>query len=199
MAIHGRRAAAAVSALLALAACSEDRREGSRPAVGDAPGLHTDFTARGAVISPAGGAGWAFQAAPWGLGCDGSLAPLGEAAPESRADRTVYARPGLDEWYVRSPRGVEQGFTLRAPPPCRREGKAGVVIALGAGLPAVVDDGGREARLHDAAGKEVLRYADLHVVDAAGRSSPPLSRCAARGWRSASTTRAPHTRWWSIP
>jgi len=162
MKTRAHMAASAVLAILALAACTEDRGR-------DSPGLRTDFTEHGAVISPANGAGWAFQAAPSALGCDGALAPLGEAAPESRGDRTVYAHPGLDEWYVRSPRGVEQGFTLPAPPACRREGKRGVVIALGGGLPAVVAEDGREARLHDASGREVLRYADLHVVDAAGR------------------------------
>src|SRR6185437_7717788 len=34
-------------------------------------------------------------------------------------------------------------------------------------------------RLHDAAGREVLRYADLHVIDAAGRELP--SSLEARG------------------
>ena len=188
--MHGRNAPAAVLALLALAACADARREDGRHAVGGAPGLHADFTAEGAIISPTGGAGPAFRATPWGLGCDGALAPLGDAAPETRGDRTVYARPELDEWYVpgpvtmggdppNPPRGVEQGFTLRAPPPCRRAGGTGVVIALGGGLPVVVDEGGRGARLQDAAGREVLRYADLHVVDAAGRELP--SSIEARG------------------
>ena len=46
------------------------------------------------------------------------------------------------------------------------------MIALGGGLAAAVDEGGRGARLRDAAGREVLRYADLNVTDAANRELP---------------------------
>ncbi len=77
------------------------------------------------------------------------------------------------------PQGIEQGFTIPAPPPCRQRGGRGVVVALGGGLAAVVSADGRAATLHDASGAEVLRYTDLHVVDAAGRELD--ARLEARG------------------
>jgi hypothetical protein len=46
------------------------------------------------------------------------------------------------------------------------------VLVLGGGLRAVVAGGGREATLHDASGRPVMRYADLRVVDARGRDLP---------------------------
>jgi hypothetical protein len=189
MTTTARLRAPATILLLALAACDGTPRpatplpasgssRGGRPApaarrvarAGHGP--RADFTPEGAAIGPAGGAGWVFRATPWGIGCDGALAALGGAAPVTRDGRVVYPRPELDEWYERGPRGLEQGFTLAAPPPCRRRGASGVVIALGGGLGAAVAEGGREATLHDAAGREVLRYADLRVVDAAGRELP---------------------------
>ncbi len=144
-----------------------------------APGLRADFTAQGATVGPARGARWAFQATPRSFGCDAMPAAVGSALPEVRAGRVEYARPELREWYAESPRGLEQGFTLAAPPACRRDGGRGGVIALGGGLGAVVSADGRAARLHPAGGGAGLRYTDLHVIDAAGRELP--ARLEAQG------------------
>ncbi len=144
-----------------------------------AHGLHAELTARGVTVGPTSGAPWRFVAAPLGFGCDGELGDLGGAEPEEHAGRFEYARPELLEWYREVPRGLEQGFTIPAPPACRRRGQSGVVIALGGGLRADVSAGGRAARLRDGSGHPVLRYTDLHVVDAAGRELP--ARLEARG------------------
>jgi FG-GAP repeat len=55
------------------------------------------------------------------------------------------------------------------------------VIELGAGLRAVVTAGGREARLRDGSGRDVLRYSDLHAVDATGRALPAALEGRAEG------------------
>jgi MYXO-CTERM domain-containing protein len=137
-----------------------------------APGLRADVTAQGVMVGPSHGAAWMFQPTPRGFGCDGALAAVGGALPAVRGGRVEYARPELREWYVAIPRGIEQGFTLPAPPACRRGGGVGVVIALGGGPGVVVAAGGQSAQLRDASGAAVLHYTDLRVVDATGRELP---------------------------
>jgi hypothetical protein len=172
---------------LALAACTADVPRAPRadppflaprpaPAVAQAAasgdGLRARFARTGAEVRPAGGGGWSFRATPAWFGCDGAPAPLGEVAPVTRDGRVVYPRGDLDEWYERGPRGLEQGFTLAAPPPCRQRGARGVVLGLGGGLRPVVAGDGRAATLHDRSGRAVMRYADLRVLDARGRDLP---------------------------
>src|SRR5262249_22684028 len=88
-------------------------------------------------------------------------------------NRVDYPREGLAEWYLSGPLGLEQGFTLAAPPPCRARGGRGVVITLrGGGLVASLADGGKTAVLRDGAGRAALGYSDLYVVDAADKEVP---------------------------
>ena len=134
--------------------------------------FRAEMTRQGVTVLPSRGSAWAFQATPRGFGCEGALVELGDATPAVIAGRVEYDRRALREWYVDGPRGLEQGFTIPSPPPCRGRGGRGVVIALGSGLSAVVSQGGRAARLHDGSGAEVLRYTDLRVVDASGRELP---------------------------
>ena len=50
------------------------------------------------------------------MGYGSSLSALGDAAPRAKANRVVYERAGLSEWYANGPLGLEQGFTIpRAP------------------------------------------------------------------------------------
>ncbi len=135
-----------------------------------AQGLRADLRARGVEVSGAAGR-WAFQAAPSRWGCDGALAEVTRVAPEMVGARATYRRDGFDEWYVNGALGLEQGFTLAAPP-CRKVGGARVVIELGGGLAASLAGEGEAAALRDASGREVLHYTDLHVVDAAGKELP---------------------------
>jgi hypothetical protein len=136
-----------------------------------AHGLRADLGAEGAEIASRLG-GWVFHPAPTRWGCDGALTAVARATPEAEGSRGTYRRGAFEEWYVNGPRGVEQGFTLPAPPACRSAGGRGVVIELAGGLDATVAAGGKEALLHDGLGRSVLRYGDLHVTDAAGRDLP---------------------------
>ncbi len=140
---------------------------GERGSLLHTPGLRADFTAHGVTVGPTRGAAWRFQATPRAFGCDGALAALGEALPKVQGGRVEYARPELREWYVESPRRPRARLHARG----TRRGAArrGVVIAIDGGLSALVSADGRAARLHDASGRRVLRYTDLHVLDAAGR------------------------------
>ncbi len=110
---------------------------------------------------------WRAEATRWG--CEGELIPVTETTPEASDNRATYHRRGFDEWYVVGPLGIEQGFTVTAPPACRARGGEGVMIALASsGLRARLEPNGTAAALVDPTGKEVLRYTDLYVVDAAG-------------------------------
>src|SRR5205807_6271533 len=51
-----------------------------------------------------------------GVGYGSLLEPLGGVAPQAHGNRVLFAHPGLTEWYLNGPLGLEQGFTLaRAP------------------------------------------------------------------------------------
>ncbi|EYF00566.1 Hypothetical protein CAP_0495 [Chondromyces apiculatus DSM 436] len=92
----------------------------------------------------------------------------------------------MTEWYVNGPLGIEQGFTVQERPCAARAGAAeaaggeageGLVIEVGieGDLSAGVSSAGGAGdalSLRDASGHEVLRYTDLHVVDAAGKVLP---------------------------
>jgi hypothetical protein len=144
-------------------------------ATSHAQGLIADFASSGATLSPAASEkAWAFGVGATAWGCEGALTKVGPAEPEAEGNRVEYRREGLEEWYVNGPLGLEQGFTLKAPPACQPAGQRGVVIALGAmgELGAEVLEHGNGALLRDRSGKEVLRSTDLYVVDATGQRLP---------------------------
>jgi FG-GAP repeat len=180
---------AALVALCASCAGEWAPAPAERFTLGTRAGLRAELGPRGVAVTSVhaggsaperAGATWAWDATPARWGCEGNLAPVPPAQPEARGGRVEYRREGLSEWYVDGPRGVEQGFTLAAPPACgQAEGRA-VVVELAGGLAASVLAGGRTAVLRDGAGREVMRYADLSVVDAAGRELPAELR-AGRG------------------
>ena len=55
------------------------------------------------------------------FGREGSLRPVESAYPLAQENRLEFLRERLDEWYVNDDRGLEQGFTLHAPPEGRRD------------------------------------------------------------------------------
>ena len=114
----------------------------------------------------------------WGLrlrayGYAGALQPAGVAAPSAAANRIEYRRGPLTEWYVNGPLGLEQGFTL-AQPPGSRDGRGGVIIALGVSgdMTAAVDPGKTSLTLTGHSGQSELRYTGLTAFDATGRELP---------------------------
>jgi hypothetical protein len=51
-----------------------------------------------------------------GYGYGPWLRPVLGAAPQATLNRVVYRRGPVSEWYANGPLGLEQGFTLAAPP-----------------------------------------------------------------------------------
>jgi len=83
--------------------------------------------------------------------------------------RVEIHRPGLDEWYVNSPAGLEQGFTVEKRP----EGEGDLVLELRFADATAVEDGGGAVLFHTATGRS-LRCGALRAQDA--RDHPLTAR-----------------------
>jgi len=127
--------------------------EGARdPAPGvqlDAPGVQLGLSVRAAGYGP-------------------SLRALGAAAPRVSANRVLYRRGGLDEWYVNGPLGVEQGFTLPQAPAGRHAGPLTIAMKLSGDTRPHLEAGRRSIVLRGAGGAS-LRYGALLATGAHGR------------------------------
>ena len=103
------------------------------------------------------------------VGYGASLEPLGRVQPFARANRVVYARPGLSEWYANGPAGLEQGFTIARAPTGRVDGPLTLALALSGDVRPALSGGGRSLTF-SAPGGSSLRYGGLAASDARGRS-----------------------------
>ncbi len=105
-----------------------------------------------------------------GLGAVGygaSLRALGGMALRAKANRVVYARGGLSEWYSNGPAGLEQGFTLARAPGGGAAGPLTLSLALSGDTRAVLAGGGQSVWFRHAGGPS-LRYGELVATDARG-------------------------------
>jgi hypothetical protein len=104
------------------------------------------------------------------------------AVPQVNENRIEFDRGWITEWYVNSPEGLEQGFTLPAPPPAagaRRQasGELGVselyldLVLTGNLHPKFAEDG-QAVDFYKNGNFNVLHCAKLIVTDAAGRVLP---------------------------
>jgi hypothetical protein len=97
-----------------------------------------------------------------------SLDPVTAAAPTKHANRVSYRHGYLDEWYVNGPLGLEQGFTLKAPPAAHSPGKLTLSLALAGSLHPALERGARTLTFADSS----LRYTGLAAFDARGTRLP---------------------------
>jgi hypothetical protein len=97
-----------------------------------------------------------------------ALRPVVGAEPQAEANRVVYRRGPLDEWYVNGPLGLEQGFTLDAPPVGPREGALTLSMTVGGTLDAQLDADGDGLAFASSS----VRYDGLFAMDADGRDLP---------------------------
>ena len=103
-------------------------------------------------------------------GAPGELVPVGAPHVAARGNRIDLARAEIVEWYVNSPRGLEQGFDVPAPP-TGVDGGRGLLLELSlrGSLLAELGDDRRSIEFRSAGGALVLRYAGLVVWDAGER------------------------------
>jgi hypothetical protein len=160
---------------------------GALSAQNPAQALQAGFTRQGMEVR-SGQSHWRLELSGYGYG--DRLEKVCEAAPQSKGNRVEYQRGPLVEWYVNGPAGLEQGFTLNAPPASsasatpdsghRTSDSSPVTIALeiGGDLAAMADspamgqgDGRAQGlTLRDGYGQAVLRYTGLTAQDATGRA-----------------------------
>jgi hypothetical protein len=104
-----------------------------------------------------------------GYGYGSTLAAVGGVMPRAHANRVVYPHAaGVNEWYANGPLGLEQGFTLSAPPARHAAGALTLTISLSGNLHAT--------QSHDAVtftgASQSLTYRGLVASDATGRRLP---------------------------
>jgi hypothetical protein len=104
-----------------------------------------------------------------GVGYRSSLRAIDRVQPRAQGNRVVYAHPGLSEWYVNGPLGLEQGFTIARAPAGHAAGPLTLSIALSGNAHARLTAGGQSIVL-TRAGKSVLRYSGLSATDARGHA-----------------------------
>lgn len=79
----------------------------------------------------------------------------------------------VQEWFVNSPEGLEQGFTFAKPPAGRRpNAPLRLVMEVGEGARATASADGRAVALHSADGGTVVEYGKLAAHDGTGRDIP---------------------------
>jgi hypothetical protein len=101
-------------------------------------------------------------------GYAGALRDVPAVAPKMSANRVLYAHPGIAEWYVNGPQGIEQGFTLARAPSPPAGGPLTLALALSGDARARLVPGGGEVAFGHPGGPS-LRYGQLSASDASGR------------------------------
>jgi len=143
--------------------------------------FRTYFTRAGIRVVPRRDAKPSWE---WGLallryGRPGRQITAQSAALSPRRNRIDQNRDGIVEWYVNDPRGLEQGFTLLAPPPAPggegasdRFREVHIDLSLTGTLAPSFSADGQAIDFRAPGGAFVLRYSKLLVEDASGRTLP---------------------------
>jgi hypothetical protein len=133
-------------------------------------GLAAEFTPRGVELrTETARCAMALR----GYGYGQALRAVSGAAPEAIANRVEYRRGALTEWYVNGPLGLEQGFTLQAPPGPRPSGELlTLALDVSGDVQPALDANGEGLTLQQADGRAALRYAGLSAHDSTGRGLP---------------------------
>lgn len=138
-------------------------------------GMRTLLGARGIIVLPAGSAEeeWRLGLSLERYGRSGDLRPVREAELAMEENRAEYRRGELVEWYVNDERGLEQGFTIPAPPETQATSESAAPLelrlAFETDLTAERSGDGRAIRFCDREGRVVLHYAGLAAWDTNGR------------------------------
>jgi len=139
----------------------------------DGQGLSARFEPHGVQVR-AGGDTLGLRLSAAGRGR--SLYPVAPATPTEHANRVSYRRGSLTEWYANGPLGLEQGFTLKAPPAHAMTGQLTLALSLSGGLTPSLERGARSLSFAGSG----LRYTGLTVFDARGRRLPAHLELSAR-------------------
>jgi hypothetical protein len=147
--------------------------------------LRTYFIPQGPIVIPrvwpeeATAAPWRWQGSLVAWGRAGALQPLPAAELRVQEGLIRYQRPELAsgvvllESYHNGEEGLEQTFSLSAPPPgAAQEAPLQLDLALGGDLLPHLEPGGAGLQFLDPSGEPALLYGALAATDAAGRDLP---------------------------
>ncbi len=123
---------------------------------------------------------WTWSLRTTGWGCGGAERAVRESEPAVDGNRVTYERDEFEEWYLNGPMGFEQGFTWPHPPDCA--GTKSIRMQVDGDLAARLNAAGDAVELIDAEGRTVLRYADLSVMDATGKTLSAWMTVGAGEW-----------------
>jgi hypothetical protein len=131
--------------------------------------LRIYFTTEGPVIIPRVWAGvetppwrWGLRLTAWGR--EGALQPVQAGTLHPDANRVEYRRGEVVEWYVNDEQGLEQGFTLTAPPESEVSTDGSQVVlkmALSGSLTPRLTAAGDAVELSTSDGRSAVRYGAL--------------------------------------
>jgi LPXTG-site transpeptidase (sortase) family protein len=105
----------------------------------------------------------------WGY--EGWLVPRADTAPEASANQVQYIHPGLTEWFINGPLGLQQGFTVSRQP-ALGSGPLTVQLGLPEGVHPQIGEQRTSLIFFDQAEQPVLAYGGLLAWDADGQSLP---------------------------
>ncbi|HET6865935.1 MAG TPA: Ig-like domain repeat protein, partial [Solirubrobacteraceae bacterium] len=167
------------SGVVARTLARDDPRFWVRPVSGGfatvGAGVTARFTQRGVVVD---GDGLLWAPGLRAVGRGDQVTAVARVSPRGQANEVRYDRGPVAEWYANTRLGLEQGFTLPAPPP----GTAPVTLAIGElppGVSARVGGDRRTASL-TRGGRVLMRYSGLLVSDSHGRSLPAWIEASGR-------------------
>jgi len=151
--------------------------DGAFSAPNRAQGLRLRADAREMQITPRtrDGGSWRLGLSLRGLGREGALRSAGPATVSVSGERVEQRRDdiGTAEWYVNKAGGIEQGYTIDAPPPGdAADAPLLLEIALSGSLEARGEANDDGVRLATRQGETVLSYGGLMAVDASGDPVP---------------------------
>jgi hypothetical protein len=126
--------------------------------------LAADFNAGGVSV---GGSRGRIRIHLAGAGSGTEVRGATSVAPAASANRVVYDRAGISEWYANGPFGIEQGFTVRRSSAQRPGGTLALRVAVEGDLRPKLMPGGRGVEF-TRGGIPVLTYGDLAAHDARG-------------------------------
>ena len=141
--------------------------------------LHAIFTTEEVRVRSSGARTWEVDFKLRGYGYGGDLVELAGGATRARQNRieldkhsaTNRAAVAVTEWYENKPAGLEQGFTILAPP--RSQGNAHdllrIVLSVTGDLRPEVSGERQSLKLKDRAGTALATYDHLKAWDATGR------------------------------
>jgi hypothetical protein len=110
------------------------------------------------------------------------LAGAADTTPRAENERLIYDRGGgTEEWYINTPSGLEQGWTVReGAPACDPSDQADILFTVRVRTALTAHQPARNGCIsfHDATGAACLHYDKLLAWDAAGRALPAMMSLA---------------------